>query len=85
MKTSIRVEGINKKFDVLYRDPKLVLEELWSRVDLKGKIATVPERRYTNDLKAVRLYSEFHTGDWMWNKQVRVLSSESCSAFSSWD
>lgn len=70
MKTSLAVAGIKKKFDVLYRDPKLVLEDLWSRIELKGKIATVPERRYTDQLRKVRLYSEFHTGDWMWRTQV---------------
>ncbi|KZV89306.1 hypothetical protein EXIGLDRAFT_580018, partial [Exidia glandulosa HHB12029] len=56
------------------RDPKLVIEELWSRASLKGKIATVPERRYTDKDRKVRLYSEFNTGNWMWRTQKELRS-----------
>ncbi|EJD38782.1 hypothetical protein AURDEDRAFT_17691, partial [Auricularia subglabra TFB-10046 SS5] len=39
---------------------------------LQGKIALVPEHRYTDASRKVRLYSEFHTGNWMWDIQVSL-------------
>lgn len=74
MKTTITVHGVKQKFDILYRDPKLVVKDLWSRFNLENKIALKPERRYTDASKTVRMYSDFNTGDWMWRTQVRSLA-----------
>lgn len=70
IKTSLSVRGVKQKFDLFYRDPRLVVQDLWSRVNLQGKIALQPERRYTDTSRTVRLYSDFNTGDWMWKTQV---------------
>ncbi|KAH7098191.1 hypothetical protein BKA62DRAFT_622869, partial [Auriculariales sp. MPI-PUGE-AT-0066] len=80
----IYVPGMRKPAEMFFRKPEEVLRDLWSRPNLQGKIAMVPERRFTDESKEVRLYSGFETGNRSWDLQDQLPSGATQVPISLW-
>jgi len=59
------------KYEVWFRDPRLVLHQMLGNSDFKGKMDYAP--KVVVDQGGQRVYQNFMSGDWAWDKAVRFL------------
>src|ERR1700692_23569 len=60
---------------LFWRDPVECLESLFSNPLFHDKLDFVPRRVYTTAARVLRVYSEWLTGDFAWDIQVRASGS----------
>ena len=56
------------EFNVWYRDPRLVVKNLLSNADFRDGIDYAPFKE--SDASEQRVYGDFMSGDWVWEKAV---------------
>jgi hypothetical protein len=58
--------------EVYFRDIIACIRALFGDSDFAPYLVFSPEKHYTSDSRAVRLYHDMHTGKWWWSTQVRM-------------
>ncbi|KAM6501867.1 hypothetical protein JOM56_001844 [Amanita muscaria] len=61
------------KYDVSFRDPRLIIQDMVSNTDYKDEFDYAPYREY--DCDDLQRYHHFMSGDWAW-KQAEALSKD---------
>ena len=61
----------DQKFTIRYRDPVKAIQSLWSDPSNSEHFVYAPEKVYTDNTKASRIFSEMWTGKWWHAVQVR--------------
>ncbi|KIO16582.1 hypothetical protein M407DRAFT_85849 [Tulasnella calospora MUT 4182] len=65
-----KLEGTEQVIECFYRDPLECVESLYGNPAWADVLHVAPERHYTNETKATRMYNEMYTGNWWWRQQV---------------
>lgn len=63
-------EWMSDKYEVHYRDPRLVVRNMLKNTDFDGVFDYVPFREYGEDRD--RRWCDFFSGDWTWEQAVRI-------------
>jgi len=59
-------------YDVWYRDPRVVIKNIFSNADFDGEIDYMPYRDFLED--GSRRYKDFMSGDWAWEQAVSNIT-----------
>ena len=62
---------MDSTYDVWFRDPRLLVQNLLSNPDFDGEMEYVPYRDYMEENN--RCWKNFFSGDWAWNQAVRFV------------
>ena len=58
--------------EVYFRDIIACIRALFGDSDFAPYLVFIPEKHYTSDSRAVRMYHDMHTGKWWWSTQVSM-------------
>lgn len=56
-----------------YRDVMKCIQAIYGDPQFADDLVFAPERHYTSQERACRIYNDLHTGDWWWKVQVSKL------------
>jgi hypothetical protein len=59
------------KYDVSFRDPRLIIQDMVSNTDYKDEFDYAPYREY--DCDDLQRYHHFMSGDWAWKQAVSII------------
>jgi len=65
----------NESLRFHFRDIICCIRAIYGDPEFAQDLVFTPERHYLDHERTQRVYSEMHTGDWWWSKQVRNTNS----------
>ncbi|KAF7795494.1 hypothetical protein EIP86_006656 [Pleurotus ostreatoroseus] len=72
IRRSVQLDAGGQPVDLYYRNILECLDNLYSNPQFADTMHFVPERHFTDETKASRMYRGVHTGDWFWKRQTQI-------------
>ncbi|KAG8910614.1 hypothetical protein FRC00_007874, partial [Tulasnella sp. 408] len=72
LRLEFKLEGTDQVIECFYRDPLECIESLYGNLAWADVLHVAPERHYTDEMKATRMYNKMYTGNWWWRQQAKL-------------